>query len=495
MSADQAPLFSTGIPGLDEILGGGLSARRMYLIEGRPGTGKTTLCLQTLLAGRQSGEKGLYVTLSETRQELESVAASHGWSLEGITLWEPAVSGEDPAAPQGSMFHPSEVELDSITQAFLAEMERVKPQRMVIDTLSELRLLAGSALRHRRQIHALRRYANTHGCTMLLADDELSDSQGSYLHNLAHGVISLERISPDYGTMRRRLKVPKLRGVDYRGGWHDFVIRGGGMEVFARLVASDHVTPFKRQDLSSGVESLDRLLGGGLSVGTSTLVMGPAGAGKSTVCMQFMLAAAQRGQGAAAFLFDESARTWMTRAQSLGMDFASHVAEGRIRAHPIDPGLLSPGEFVRRVRNEVERDRLPTKVLIIDSLNGYMQSVPEEHFLRNHLHQLLAYLGQRGVVTLLVVAQHGFVGDPRAPLNTTYFADNVIVLRPFEANGEMRHSVAMIKKRTGDHERAIRELRLGATGIQIGEPLSEFQGILTGEPVFTGTLPASGKPR
>jgi circadian clock protein KaiC len=477
-------LIATGIAGLDDVLGGGFAPNRLYLIEGDPGSGKTTLGLQFLLEGARLGEKGVYVTLSETKEELIDVAGSHGWSLDMCEVCELIPSEENlfPDA-QTRMFHPSEVELSETTKAVLAEVERVQPTRVVFDSLSEMRLLAQNPLRYRRQILALKQFFIGRRSTVLLLDDRTSEEGDLQLESLAHGVVSLEQLSPEFGAARRRLRVIKMRGMPFRGGFHDFSIKRGGLDVFPRLVASEHRGPVAGGQLASGVAELDALLGGGLDLGTSALLMGPAGSGKSTIGIQYALAAARRGDRAAIFTFDESRATMLTRTQGLGMRLEEQIDAGRISVQQVDPAELAPGEFAHTVRQSVETDG--ARVVVIDSLNGYLNAMPAEKYLTIQLHELLTYLGQQGVVTFLVVAQHGLIGsDVRSPVDASYLADSVILLRYFEAMGKLRRAISVVKKRSGAHEDTLRELRLSPHGISIGPPLEHFQGVLTGTPHF-----------
>jgi circadian clock protein KaiC len=478
------PLVATGIAGLDDILGGGFTSNRLYLIEGDPGAGKTTLALQYLLEGRQRGERGLYVTLSETRDELAGVTQSHGWSLEGIDVCE-LIPSEESLLPeaQSRMFHPSEVELSETTRSVLAEVERVQPSRVVFDSLSEMRLLAQSPLRYRRQILALKHFFLGRKCTVLLLDDRTSEAADLQLHSLAHGVVLLEQLAPEYGAERRRLRVVKMRGKPFRGGFHDFCLLTGGLEVYPRLVASEHRQNFSTGLLESGVPALDRLLCGGLDRGTSALLMGPAGSGKSSVALQYAVAAAQRGEHAFVYTFDESLATLRGRMSGLGVELMPHIEAGRIKIQQIDPAELSPGEFAHQVRQAAEKYH--AKVIVIDSLNGYLSAMPEERFLTIQLHELLTYLGQRGVVTLLVVAQHGLLGmGMQAPVDASYLADSVVLFRYFESRGKLQRAISIVKKRSGAHEHTLRELRLTSEGLWVGEPLVNFQGVLTGTPTF-----------
>jgi len=481
---------SSGIAGLDDILRGGFPRNCLYLISGTPGTGKTTLAMQFLLAGLARGEKCMYVSLSETRAEMSQVAQSHGWELDALEILE-LVPSEGSLSPdtQLTVFNPSEFELAETTQALIAAVEEHQPRRLVIDSLSELRLIAQNALRYRRQILALKQFFSGRDCTVLMLDDRTGGVEDDHLQSIAHGVLVLEQLANQYGAERRRLRMVKLRGVAYRGGFHDFVVRKGGLDVFPRLVAAEHQLEFRDQEFSSGNAQLDGLLGGGLPAGTSTLMLGPAGTGKSTIATQFAVAAAARGERSCLFIFDESAATFRARSRKLGLGVEQALGDGLMSTKQIDPAELSPGEFAAIVRRSTERPDASgkfAKVVVIDSLNGYLNAMPEERFLSAQLHELLSFLGQRGVLTIMTVTQAGMVGNMGSPIDTTYLADNVILFRYFEAAGWVRRAISVVKKRTGYHERTIRELDLGAGGIKIGEPLEEFHGILTGVPSYSG---------
>jgi circadian clock protein KaiC len=477
-------IAASGVAGLDEVLGGGFTPRRLYLVEGVPGSGKTTLAMQFLMEGVRCKEPVLYVTLSESREELEDTAASHGWTLEGMTIREVVqTDGGLQDDEQYTMFHPSEVELSETVRAILAEVEQLKPRRVVFDSLSELRLLAGNPLRYRRQILALKQYFAGRNCTVLLLDDMTSSDRDLQVQSISHGVILLEHLNPDYGSDRRRVRIVKYRGRRFRGGYHDYEIIHGGLRVFPRLVAAEHRSSSERVRLASGIPEMDSLLGGGVESGTSTLIVGAAGTGKSSLTAQFAAAAAERGQRTAMFIFDESLETLLTRATGLGIDLKKWVASEIVAISPVDPAELSPGEFVHRIREAVERDKVD--VLIIDSLNGYLNAMPGERNLIIQLHELLMYLGQRNVATLLVSAHQGLIGaQMTAAVDASYLADAVILLRYFESQGSVRQAISVIKKRGGRHERTIRELTLHEGRIQIGEPLRNFRGVLTGVPTM-----------
>jgi circadian clock protein KaiC len=474
-----------GIEGLDGILNGGIERNRLYLVEGNPGTGKTTMAVQFLIEGQRAGETTLYITLSETEEELRATAHVHGWVLDGIEICElvPPESLLDESQQQ-SLLYSSDLELGETTRAVLEIVERTKPDRVVVDSLSEIRLLAQSSLRYRRQMLGLKHFLSRHDCTALLLDDMTADLSERTVHSIAHGVLHLEELSPLYGADRRRMRITKLRGQAYRGGYHDFAIVDGGVRVFPRLVASEHQVPFPAGQLQSGIATLDLLLGGGLDRGTSTLVIGPSGTGKTLIALEFAVATVRDGGCAAMFVLDEDIRMLATRAAGIGLDVAAMQASGKLLLEQVDPAELSPGEFAHRVRHAVEVDGAAT--VVIDSLNGYKAAMPGEQFLMLHMHELLSYLGRRGVVSLLTMAQQGVIGDMRSPVDVTYLADSVMLLRFFEASGQVRRAVSVIKKRSGPHEDTIRELQVTSRGIEVGEPLRQFQGILRGTPVYTG---------
>jgi circadian clock protein KaiC len=479
-------MAASGVEGLDDILRGGFTPNRLYLVEGVPGSGKTTLAFQFLMEGVRQGEPVLYVTLSETRDEIEQVARSHGWSLDGITIRELVPSEENlHEDDQYTLFHPSEVELGKTTKAILSDVENTKPSRMVLDSLSELRLLAGNPLRYRRQILALKQFFSGRRCTVLLLDDLTAVDHDLQVQSIAHGVIRLEQLNPEFGSERRRLMVIKYRGVGFRGGYHDYIIQHGGLVVFPRLVASERTSPPSAEKLQSGVDQLDLLLGGGIERGTSTLIVGAAGTGKSTIAAHFVMSAAQRDQSAAVFMFDESTHTFLTRSSSLGIELRPHLESGKVKLRQIDPAELSPGEFAGAVQRAVDRDHVA--VVVIDSLNGYLNAMPEERFLIIQLHEMLTYLGQAGVATILIGAHQGMMGTQMiTPVDASYLADAVILMRYFETKGEVHQAISVVKKRGGAHERTIREFRMESGRISVGEPLRDFRGVLTGVPVYEG---------
>jgi len=468
---------------LDDVLRGGLPRNRLYLVLGEPGVGKTTLALQYLLKGAELGERSLYITLSETKAELNQVAASHGWNLDSIELFElSAVESKMEQSRDSTFFSPSEVELNQATKAILEEVERYKPARVVFDSLSELRLMAETALRYRRQILHLKQYFAGRNCTVLLLDDGTADrAADDQVESIAHGVIMLTKTAPDYGVARRQLHVRKIRGVKFREGNHDLLMQTGGLVVFPRLVAAEHHTAFNREALSSGIPQMDALLGGGIDRGTSTVFMGPAGTGKSTLAMTFAHMAATRGEKTLFFTFDETLGVLLARARELGIPVDAHREKGLIQVQQIDPAEISPGELAFRIREAVQRDQI--RMVVIDSLNGYLHAMPDERHLTLQLHELLSFLNQQGVSSILVLTQQGVMGTAmNSPVDLTYLADSVVLLRYFESMGAMRQAVSVMKKRSGGHERTIREFIISPTGIQVGEPLKGFHGIFSGVP-------------
>lgn len=479
---------------LDHVLGGGFARHRVYLLQGSPGSGKTTLALEFLLEGIKNGETVLYLTLSESEAELQTVAASHGWSLDKMNIFELLTTEEAlQAENQYTMYQPSEVELGMTTEAIIKEVERLKPARVVVDSLSELKLLAQSPLRFRRQILALKKFFTTRSCTVLFLDDKtaIGAPESFQLESIAHGVIDLEQLSPEYGAEKRRMRIKKFRGQKYRGGYHDFAIEKGGIFLFPRIIPSEHETIHDKGKLESGIAEIDMLMGGGVDEGTSVLLLGPAGIGKSTISQQYAVTAARNGHQAVIFTFDESISTMMHRSEGIGLELKKYVDEGLIHVQPIDPTEMSPGEFAHRVRIAVggENGTTPARVVVIDSLNGYLNAMPEERFLMSQMHELLTYLGHHGVVTFLVVAQHGLLGNAmQTPLDTSYLADSVILFRYYECDGEVRQAISVVKKRSGDHERTIRAFDITDKGIKVGEPLSKFRGVLTGTPVHQEQL-------
>ncbi len=486
-AAISTPRTSTGVPGLDDILCGGLTTNRVYLVEGSPGAGKTTLALQFLMEGIRQGEKGLYITLSETTEELNEIAASHGWSIDQLALYELInESGFDPDYEQ-SILHPSEVELGETTKSVMREVDRIAPARVVFDSLSEMRLLAQNPLRYRRQILAIKSYFSTRKCTVILLDDKTSEIGDQQLHSIAHGVISLEQLAQEFGKERRRLNVIKMRGIKFRGGYHDFILDTGGIRVFPRLIAAEHGRQFAATIASTGSIGLDQMLGGGLVPGTSTLVVGPSGIGKTTLSLRTALSALERGEHAAFYLFDEGLGTLFSRSTALGMDVRPYIDSGHLTIHHIDPAELAPGEFAQMLRDAVELRGVT--FVAIDSLNAYLKAMPGEKYLTLQMHELLSYLNQQGVTTILVLGQHGLIGEVRSDVDLSYLSDATILLRFFEASGRLRRAVTVIKSRTNDHAQTIHELRLGTQGVEVGAPLEGFEGILTGLPTYRGTTP------
>ena len=493
LTPDRAPdptstRSATGISGLDIILGGGITRDRLYLVEGTPGTGKTTFGLQFLLEGLKQGEPGLYITLSETATELRAVAASHGWSLEGLSLYE--LIDEEDLNPdfQQSILHPSEIELGETIKNVIARVDELKPARVIFDSLSEMRLLAQNPLRYRRQILALKHFFSTRKCTVLMLDDRTAEAGDLQLHSIAHGVISLEQLAQDFGTERRRLRVIKMRGISFSGGYHDFVLKTGGMHVFPRLIAADHFTSFENSMATTGVPGLDVLLGGGLVRGTNTLLSGPSGVGKTTTALRCTLGALERGETAAYYLFDEGVGTLIARARALGMDIDPYLADGSLALHQINPAEMSPGEFSATLRNAVEKEG--RTFVVIDSLNAYLQGMPGEKYLLLQMHEMLSYLNQQGVTTMLVLGQHGLVGEIRSDIDLSYLSDAILLFRFFEVRGDIATAISVVKSRASHHPRSIHEFRLSPNqGLQVGEPLQDFEGIMSGLPTYRGRTP------
>jgi circadian clock protein KaiC len=482
---DSPARCGTGIVGLDAILGGGLASNHVYLIDGDPGTGKTTIGLQFLLAGIAQGERGMYVTLSESAAELRETAESHSWSIDGLDVVELAELQPGRADEAYTLFHPSEIELQQTVEVILSAIEEKRPVRVVIDSLSEMRLLARDPLRFRREILSLKQFFAGRACTAVFLDDRSAPEGDMQLHSLAHGVIVLDHLSVDYGAERRRLQVKKLRGARFRGGYHDFRIRTGGLDVYPRLEIMPTTTFSEMPEVSSGSSHLDRLLGGGLTVGSSTLLVGAAGTGKSVLCTQYGIAAAERNEHAHFFLFDERASTFHARAKALGMPLENAHQKGLVTVHQVEPTQMSPGEFADNVRKVVERD--DARMIIIDSINGYMQAMPSERLLTVQVHELLSYLATRGVSVLMTLVQHGVFGGPiDEAAEVSYLADTVLLLRYFEYAGVVRQAISVVKKRSGPHEHTIRECRVDRGGLLVGDPLADFHGVLTGVPTYTG---------
>jgi circadian clock protein KaiC len=471
---------STGIAGLDDILCGGFASDRLYLVDGSPGVGKTTLAMQFLIEGARAGERCLYVTLSETRDEMEMVAQSHGWSLDGIDIVELSqLEHMFGAHAQNTLFQPAEVELNRLSDLLVAEFDRVRPSRIVLDSLSEMRLMAQNPLRYRRQILAFKHHFATTDCTVLLLDDRTAGAD-AHVHSIVHGVITMQTVPLKFGINRRFLSIAKMRGSLFREGNHDYVIKGGGIVVFPRLVASEHVASFGKALYGSGNAALDRLAGGGLHAGTGTLFIGPAGSGKSTIASMYAQRAAEDGHRVLYFAFDEITSILIDRARAMGLGFDASIASGNLQIRQVDPAEIAPGELANEIVEAVDKGAV--RMVVLDSLNGYVNAMPQEDFLHLHLHELLSYLNQKGVVTIMILAQHGLVGPMGTPVDVSYLADSVFLLRFFEARGALKKAVSVVKKRSGFHENTIRELMLTTEGVKVGEPLIDFQGVMTGVP-------------
>lgn len=485
-SRKPAYRVSTGVPGLDDILGGGLTAERVYLVEGTPGTGKTTLGMQFLLDGVAKGETGLYITLSETGDELDAVAESHGWSLDGLSIFELASDEALHPEAQQSILHPAEIELGETARGVMEEVDRINPARVVFDSLSEMRLLAQNPLRYRRQILALKQFFASRACTVLMLDDKTNQSD-QHLHSIAHGVISLEQLAKEFGKERRRVNIMKMRGIKFRGGYHDYILDTGGIRIFPRLVAAEHSAKFTPVTRSTGSPGLDMLLGGGLVAGTNTLFVGPSGVGKTTVVVRCMLAALERGERASYYLFDEGMGTFFARAGALGLDLTPHMDRGLLTVRHVDPAELAPGQFAQMLRDAVETDG--AEFVAIDSLNAYLQAMPGEQFLLLQMHELLAYLNQKGITTALILGEHGVVGEAVRDVDLSYLSDSTMLLRYFEAGGQLRRAITVSKSRTAHHALTIHELQLGTGGVEVGNALEGFEGVLTGLPTYRGSTP------
>jgi circadian clock protein KaiC len=488
LDENRTERVSTGVAGLDVILRGGLTPSRMYLLEGAPGTGKTTFGLKFLMAGVAADERGLYITLSETAAELRAVVASHGWTLDGIEVQELGNDIGLMAGIEQTILHPSEIELGETIKSMVEVVEQIDPRRVVLDSLSEMRLLAQDPLRYRRQILALKQFFSGRQCTVLLLDDKTSQPSDLQLHSIAHGVVSLAQDAREFGAERRSLRVVKMRGLKFEGGWHDFVVDTGVVQVFPRLIAARHHKAFDAPLASTGVPRLDSMLGGGLAAGTNMLLLGPSGAGKTTTAVRCMLSALERGESADYYLFDEGVATLLTRSGNLGMALDGYIQSGRLVVHQIDPASLAPGEFAARVVDGVSQRNVT--FVGIDSLNAYVHAMPGQGFLLLHMHELLTYLNQQGVLTLLIVGQHGLVGDVRSDIDLSYLSDAILLYRFFEARSEVRTAIAVLKSRTAQNQRSVRELRLGPpAGVQVGEELRGFDGVLAGAVAYTGSTP------
>jgi len=481
---DRSPRISFGIPGLDDILHGGLPSGHLYLLEGTPGAGKTTIALRLALSTCKAGLTALYITLSESKQELLAVAASHGWQLDPVPIFE-LTPQEDSLRPehQYSVFNPEDVELDQLTDLMSKKVTEIEPNVVIIDSLSELRLLARDSFRYRRQMLALKSFFEERKCTVLLIDNRTSDHKEPTVHSIVHGVIGLEVLDREYGSERRRVRVQKIRGSKFREGFHDYQILTGGVVVHPRLVAAEHRRNHRNDSLSTGIAEMDTMLRDGIMRGTSTLILGAAGVGKSSLASRFACSAVERGESAAIYLFDEARQVYLARSAGLGVDLEPYVKSGRLHLQQLDPAEVPPGEFVNDIRARVQEG---ASVVVIDSLNGWLNAMPGEQYLQLQMHELLTYLGMQGVATFLILAQQGVMGPMQAEIDVSYLADAIILLRYFEAAGEIRKAISIFKKRSGPHEATIREFRLIPGAIQVGEPLRSFHGVLTGVPQFVG---------
>jgi circadian clock protein KaiC len=476
---------STGVEGMDEILGGGFPCFSLYAIQGEPGSGKTTFALQFLMEGVKRGHKVLYITFSETKKELEKVARSHRWDLTKIdlmdlTLMEKLINPDE----QNSLFHPSDIELNQVSELIMQKIDEITPTRIVFDSISEMRLLAETPLRYRRQILSLKQLLAKRDTTVLFLDDLSISGQDLQIHSIAHGVINLTRMDNEFGGERRRLRVMKLRGVSFIGGYHDFEIKTGGLIAYPRITSANHPAKVISGQLKSGSAELDSLLGGGLDRGTASLLIGPAGTSKSTLALKYALSATAKGEKAIFFTFDETIGNLCRRSESIGMKVSEEMEKGTIKIQKVDPAELSPGAFAGLIQKAVKEEGY--SVVVIDSLNGYIQAMPQEEFLVLQLHELLAYLNNLGVVTIMTLAQQGMIGNMNSPVDLTYLADTVVLTRFFEARGSIRKAISVIKKRTGSHESTIREFTVGTDGLHVGVVLEDFEGVLTGVPRYNG---------
>lgn len=482
MPESDPQLIASGVPGLDTVLGGGLRPGHLYFLEGEPGTGKTTLALQFVLEGARRGERCLFISLAESAEEIRIVADAHGWSLEGVEVRD--LTEVEHGMRPTTLFELSEVELGARMDALLAELQTLRPQRLVLDALSALRVMSTQAGELRRHVELFRARAREVGATTLVADDLLGE-QALHPRSLAWGILRLEQRAGDYGPTRRRLWVPKLRGQRCRAGYHDLRIDTGGLLVFPRLVAKQEPVSWEHAQVSTGMAEIDRLLGGGLERGTSVGIIGPPGCGKSTLATLLALACAGRGERVAFCCFDESLDTFRLRAAGQGLELEPHLEAGRVVLRKFDPAELAPGELACELAREVSDN--DTRLVVIDSLNGYLQAMPHESFMNLHVHGLLSYLGECGVLSVLTLAQPSALNrQDGLAVDLSFLTDTVVAQRYFEAYGTIRYALSVLKKRYGEHERTIREYRLGKGGIAVGEPLDDFRGVLSGSPEYVG---------